>query len=326
MNNPSSISTKQNELDNLGLLAAADEFYAKAKRSMGWQFGLTFGTGLIFSPVIVWEPSWLALPSLYFLIVTIADTIWLDSKQTAFKVMAAKAQERFACNVFDLPWNRLLVGDPVGPGDLNQAEARYKKRELQGANAGDPFAKKRGWYTPPPLPLPFARIICQMTDIYWNQCDRQRFAGWVGGLLLLLMLITIVLCAVFRTPGNWIVIEVIVPVLPGANWLWREYKRHREAETRLNELAKELEHLWQFSLADKKGAGSLAQLSREIQNVLFTLRHTQPTLPDWFYAKHRTGRQEELNALTDEHAKEVMASTAFAHYVKSGGNNAASAT
>jgi len=67
----------------------------------------------------------------------------------------------------------------------------------------------------------------------------------------------IVLCAVFRTPGNWIVIEVIVPVLPGANWLWREYKRHPRGRDQIERIGKELEHLWQFSLADKKGAGSL---------------------------------------------------------------------
>jgi hypothetical protein len=113
---------------------------------------------------------------------TLAGTIWAAPLMRRLTRRAATAQEMFDRQLFGLPWNQGLVGNPIPPEEILAFAARLR--------SGDRLDRGilAGWYDATAgLSYPIDVLVCQEQSVAWDGRLRQRmtltlklFAGvWI---------------------------------------------------------------------------------------------------------------------------------------------------
>ncbi|WP_181160577.1 S-4TM family putative pore-forming effector [Streptomyces solincola] len=94
--------------------------------------------------------------------------------KSAFR-RAAVTQELFDTQLFGLPWNAAIAGEPPEPHEVNRLARRYRGDE----------AKLRDYYEIDALPQPLDVLACQLQNLAWGTRVRRRYGAAVQwGLVL----------------------------------------------------------------------------------------------------------------------------------------------
>jgi hypothetical protein len=113
--------------------------------------------------------------------VTLADLFLFTPWQQRLKDLAARIQESFDCEVLDLPWQEIMVGQrPAG-------EAITEWGSLKAGESYDAH-KLKNWYPTEIVSrdVSYARAICQRTNCWWDARLRRRYAAWWMAIVVLL--------------------------------------------------------------------------------------------------------------------------------------------
>ena len=282
------ISTTQNLLPNIQLLAAQRYLYSYAKR-LSVIRPLLAGATLIVGSVAgaLWTEAqpWAALAGI---IVALLNGICLDSLQDRFRKDAANIQEDFDCNVLNLPWNEVLAGRRPAAEEVH--EAAKKDRSARKAPL-------ENWYPDiiDSLPLHQARVICQRTNCWWDSKLRRRYRiivlialGLISALALFLGLLTEMNLQKF-------VLVVAAPLLPTLLWGMREAQSQGDTAATLDRLKCLGENLWKGVVQGEMVEPEATSRSRELQDAILLHRRTNPFVFDWIYRQLRRDYEEQMN-------------------------------
>ena len=279
---------EQNSEENLRLLVAQRKTYTKAK---WWSYSvLTFGflafIAQFFKDRVPDLGVWLSYVGLLSGLI-----VWLFDKAT-LKIVekAAKIQEQFDTNVFNLPWNESKAGAKIS-----------KESILEAAGDNKPPDDLLDWYAPNTLSnihSNLAILLCQRYNSSWEFRLKKRFAVFMN-CIFWLFIIGILVAGVWLNFSlkEWI----LVMLAPASGLLYKIYdlqdafkETGRDQESVFEECEKEIE-----SFKNTKIPPSVERL-RLIQDKIFKYRSQKSLIPDWIYNLSRLGYQTRTTKATSD--------------------------
>ncbi len=270
------IATRQNEQTFIDRLAAQRNLYSKAKRLSVLLFLVSVLIPVVLAIAKVILPSFDFLPKfiVVYSVVATLMRIWLKDLASKKKTLAARIQQLFDCELFDLSRNKPLCEDKPSPEDVFYA--------LKGAK----YSKLNDWYDPvvSELPLSVGALVCMRTNVVYDQSLRKSYSKWCYGLTIVAIIAVAVLGMINNT-GMWdAFLYGFVPLLPLITWVIDLYKQHSANIKALNNIETLINT--GFTQAQKERQVSLSTLD-EIQNFIYIHRKTSYFVPDLFYKKKR---------------------------------------
>jgi SMODS-associating 4TM effector domain len=297
-----SLHTAQNTPEALDLLARMRRLYSKAKQFSRWQVLLVVVCGVMATFLLLRSEDMAAWVVLFSTTVGLVEVFLLEARQEHYRELAARVQEVFDGELFDLDWNEPLAGpNPMGAElEDHLPSASVKPRHTQGL---------ADWYEEPALaqlPLPLGRILCQLTNVVWDARLRLRFTR-----LLWLVLCGLCVTVVGGALGLGYTVKTMLLVLvagfgPAICWLARAIREHHQAAAGLDDLRDFLKGLWDEALDGDRSPAELRTAARQVQDEIFRGRADHPMVPDWFYGRHKDALERVSRAETAEWAKTAL--------------------
>lgn len=297
MNN---ITSKQNEQNQLEKLAAQREIYSFAKKLYLLQVGST-----VLIPIILFIISsiWsnvLVYSALFGVVVFIVNGIILQPKIKILKIKAAKIQELFDCEVLELETSPLKVVNDIAVEEVLLNYNAHKKIETN-------IEKIRDWYPTNivELPISIARIICQRANCWWDSKLRIRYSTFLiyFGLSVFFALFIFAFISKVDLITSTLYLSGLIPFFQFCN---NEYIEHREAASRLNELVKYSQDIWDYALKNPEDYHIMKLNSRRLQDEIYEHRCKSPLILDKFYNLFRNQNEILMNRTSEILIEEAL--------------------
>lgn len=293
-----SIPSRQNEPDQIRLLAAQRQAYSKAKKIEASRIAVAILVPIIV-PIAALYPSIRPYVILLSVAAVIANESGLRPWKNRLKTLAARIQESFDCYALNLSWNRVTAGSRPAQEDIIRYADRYKK---------DRHPPLRNWYAPAvgELDLRIGRVACQRANCFWDGDLRSRYRTYTIVSLVVLSLIVLAVGLFRELTIQDFIVQVVAPLVPayvvGINISYRNNREIRCTER----LIKHADQLWQkVSSEDKKS--DLDQRSRDLQNEIYQHRRRSPLIFNWIYQllwrDKESTMHRSVERLVAEHSK-----------------------
>ncbi len=266
------ITSKQNEQTSIDRLAAQRNLYTHSKAISHLLFVASVLVPVILAILKVVITSCPLIPKIivvYSFMATLSR-IWLKDMTDKRKLMAAKIQQLFDCDLFGLAWNEALCGTKPKPEDV--FNARKGKIDKNLNNWYESIVSK--------LPLSLGALVCMRTNVAYDQSLRKQYS-------VLCYIITFIAVAIvcslgmINNTGMWdAFLYGIIPLMPLITWGIDLHKQHCANLKALNNI----ETLIETSLNQAKEGHQPSQRTlEEIQNFIFLHRKTSYLIPNMFY-------------------------------------------
>lgn len=297
MNN---IASKQNEQKQLEKLAAQREIYSFAKRLYLLQICLTvlipIGLFIISS---IWS-NLLIYSALFGVVAFIVNGIILQPIIKTHKIKAAKIQELFDCEVLELETSPLKVVNDIAVEEVLLNYNMHKKIEAN-------IEKIRDWYPTNvvELPISIARIICQRTNCWWDSKLRIRYSTFLKhfGLSVFFVLFIYAFISKVDLTAFTLYLSGLIPFFQFCN---SESIEHKEAASRLNELVKYSQDIWDYALDNPGDSYRMKLNSRRLQDEIYEHRCKSPLILDKFYNLFRDQNELLMNRTSEILIEEAL--------------------
>lgn len=296
MNN--GIGDRQNTADSLQLLAAQRVFYTRAKRLAAIQAWLAALVPIVAAVMTALWPKAAGWAAILGIGAALADTWFLDPKQSEWRKCGANTQEKFDRAVLVIAHNEALEGSCPSPEEIFEAEQEYRP---------NPKVPLSDWYPKKAteLPLALGRLVCQRTNMWWDSKLRRRYRGWV-----VITSVTITAASfLFGFAKHWsleqFVLAVLAPLFPALMWAGREYKRQTDGATELDRLRDTTERLWNHMLQSSVSEVEIESSARPLQDAILVGRRERATVFDWIYGRLRKKQEEQMNVGAEKMIQDI---------------------
>lgn len=298
MNN---IPQAQNTQRSLDLLAAQRQLYSDAK-------GLQMVSVIMSVPVVIaWSilvalfPSLAVYAALWGIAATLLELLFFSRLQKATQEKAAKIQQIFDCEVLQFNWASLNCGVRIEPETIVDASNRYKRKKRN-------LTKLKNWYptSVDQLPIYQARIICQRSNVWWDDQLRRRYSKWIVFVLFVLTVIVLLIGLIGGLTLEKFLLAVLVPLTPAFVFGLRQYTEHNEAAVRLDRLRENAEALVQEIINRRYTPQDLERESYSLQTQIFDNRRRSPLILDWLYSRLRNEDEEKMNKGAESLVQELI--------------------
>lgn len=292
------IPIDQSRDSRLDLLRAQRAYYGRAKRIQTAFLVLALALPWVSA---IWGfdnadvRSKLALASIVLLLLEIGFATRLQRDWTK---TAARIQEQFDTEVFQLPWNQFVVGSRVDPEVIRSVT---RKPITSGERK-----KFEEWYARcvEVIPLTLGRIVCQRTNIAYDMRVRKAYS-W-GLLVIAIFLVVFLLYRGLHENLSFpnLLLTVLVPFTPLAAFVLREHRKQSDAVESLTTMKAEVDKLWVKALK-MPASSELERDSRTLQDAIYRNRTSNPLVYDWVYTLLR-----QFNEDSARHAAETLVAEA----------------
>jgi hypothetical protein len=300
MNN---IPQEQNTPHQLERLAAQRQLYSDAKNIQNINIILSIPSVIIWSILIAFFPSLQIYAALWGLSVTLLEQAIFSHSQKNLQEKAAKIQQLFDCDIFELDWSQLCSGSRPEPELIVSSSAKYRKKDPNYSNLKDWYPVSGGQ-----LPIHEARLICQRSNIWWDAKQKLRYCKLI---LFGLIAITIIVFLVGLVGGLTLekfVLAIVIPLLPAFIFTIRQYIENKQAATRLDNLRENSENIWQQVINRRITPQELERESYILQNQIYDNRRLSPLIFDWLYYRLKKQNEVEMNKGAETLIKELLQS------------------
>jgi hypothetical protein len=188
---------------------------------------------------------------------------------------SAILQEMFDTTVLALPWNKVLVGDPVPEDDISRLSRRDRRDE----------DSLRDYYLVAGVPAPYDVLFCMEQNLAWGSRVRRRFTNAVAILAAVWFVVGLMTAIGTDSTVGRMVTQWLVPSL-GMLLLCADIVRAQVSITRERTRVLALVRTAVEVKAPSVPANDPA-FARQVQDVLFQLRRQQPRAPGWFFRRFR---------------------------------------
>lgn len=279
----------QNRPENIKMLKAMRHLYSKVGKLTKYYFifCVLFPIVISFAKPFISSEDYQVL--FHFMIaynlLSLMAGLWLECKIKKERVLAAKIQQQFDCNVFELQWNRYTFGAQPSLEDINS--------NAKSSNDEDFL----NWYDRDVdiVDRMLAVIICQRINLTYDVALRKKFLCSLT-IISIIILIIILGIAFYEDEGlRTTIVFVAVPLIPVIRWLFSTRKANSDNIEKCERIKKIIDDY----LEEYRNNGivfSDIDLC-EIQNCIYEHRKTAFKIPDFIYNKMRS-KQEEATHIT----------------------------
>jgi hypothetical protein len=293
----------ENEPRQLQRLAAQRYLYSTAKRLYGAQLILAGPIAVMWAGAVAISPNLKAAAGVWGVLISALDAIVLTPWQKRLRERAAKVQEMFDCDVLQLEWNHIKVGEKPDPELVKAAADKYAKIESR-------FPSLQDWYPQAvsEIPLDIARVICQRANCWWDAEQRRGYARLLLGCLVVVGLAILGLGLVRGLTLEKLILAVMLPLSPALLVAVRQFSEQSSAASRLDKLKGHAGQMWS-DLCSEGDHADLNHKSRTLQDEIYDNRKCNSSVFDWMFQRVRSSYETRMNytaqQLVDE-AKERM--------------------
>jgi hypothetical protein len=283
---PNEIPVRQNQPQFIDKLAAASWSYNRAKliaALLGVIAIVVAIAGIVINNVLPEYRSNVA----FGIMLTVLVSHWLGETACDLRKKGAQFQESFDVGLFDLGWNQACAGKPPEAEAISASARKFLEKRQQ--------AELENWYSAgvADVPLELARFICQRSSMSWDASLRRQYAA----ILMAIILLTLLGSLGFAHYRDWTVSEWVmvfaIPFAPLWITLYGERTGHVKSAIASDESKSLLIPVWASAL---QGGPStlLADHARTLQNRLFEVRKSSPTVPNFVYRFYRQGYEQDM--------------------------------
>lgn len=284
------ISSRQNQKENLDLLAAQRRLYSDTKR---WRAVRTVGamvSGIPLPVLAVLVPSSriaVATVAAAWLVVSLVILFFVENGK---KLEATRVMEEFDVSVFGLRWNFRIAGSKV-PRETIAAACRRDTGSR---------AKLLDWYPVivDELPEPLSVLVCQRAAAVWDWRLRRGFSFVVGGATMVLLLAAVAASIALHYSSALLFIVFIVPMMPAFVAGTNIALSHRGTAREQSEMQLWLDEDWEQALRDPTSL--TMQECRQHQDCRYRFRRDAIPIPDTWYRLRRARYELDMTQAAAE--------------------------
>lgn len=294
------IPLAQNEPRQIERLGGQRHLYSVAKRILGVEVLLGAPVAIAWSILAInFEPA-RGYAAFWGILVSLCDVLWLNPWQKRLREKAAKVQELFDCEVLQLRWNDIKVGNRPDPEVVAEHYAQYKKSTSR-------ISPLNNWYPPVVgnLPLEVARIVCQRSNCWWDSKQRRTYAAWVIAGVFITLVVILGAGLVGGLTVERLFLAVVAPMAPAIVLAIRQYSEQMEAASRLDKLKDHAERLWAAAF-DHTEAQELLEKTRALQDEIYENRKRSPLVFDWIFRRLRADYESQMKHGAAKYAEEAQ--------------------
>ncbi len=284
------IQNKQNDEDLIKLLKAQRVAYSNAKKFQIIDF-ISMLVALAATAVVIFELEYanqLAVFGVFWTLISIVSEIYMN-KQTK---KGAIIQEQFDTELFEIPWNQILVGESNDITSTIQLGRKF----------GGDVEKLKGWYSKEihlNLKQRIAILMCYKANSIWGMLQRNKFINFIW-IISILYYGGMVLLSVYKNTGIYDLAIILAPSLPFLVYGSSTIKTQKEIIINYRVITKAVDSLIENYKTDKEEPRTY-QL-RQIQDLFYTQRIIPHKVPNWFYNLFR----KQTNGLVDEALQSII--------------------
>lgn len=294
-----SIPIKQAMPEHVALLRARDRTYRNAKAIQGVFVTLSIVLPIVSVALAANYPAVKPYLALIGLALLMLDTALLDPMQKDLVKRGAKLQEEFDTKVLCLPENRFVTGTSVDHEEVRAGSAKPLSQERE--------TQIRCWYEPcvGSVPIEFARLICQRTNIIYDSRLRRKYGGWLLYATIAFGFVLAVVGLVLGLSFSELLLTIAVPYMPVMSWTLREYRRQTDTAVSLESLKAEFGKLWSQAVSGTTSE-ALERGAREVQDAIYRHRVSSPLVFDWVYYRLRAFNEDQAHHAAERLVQQVQ--------------------
>ncbi|WP_236242935.1 S-4TM family putative pore-forming effector [Streptomyces sp. CC228A] len=292
----SDIPSRQNEPGTIRLLraAAASHRQAQLLAALHLTVSAVLAGGAVLALLV---PSVNTAVSLLGMLWALVYALWAAEWSKGAYRRAAVIQEVVDTELFGLPWNRAIAGDPPEAHEVSRLARRYRGDE----------ARLRDYYEIDALPRPLDVLACQLQNLGWGTRVRRRYGIAIQWALVAWCLAGLVVGVSARMSVTDVLTTWFVPSLGLLLLGVDTYRAQRDTAASRERAHRELSERIDAYVADGSPTArhsELLELSRQVQDVLLQTRLAHVRVPDWFFDRfHGTDRADFAADLADLHRR-----------------------
>ena len=292
---------------NIERLAAQREMYSLGKTYFNLQLifnvlitVLLLVVGLLLNHFCEIKIDWVR--TFYAFTILLIDNLVITSLINQLRQKASSVQEMFDCDVLNIEWNKILVGEKPHNEEVNKFYKKHLSRVKDLSNL-------KNWYaiSISEINTNAAKLICQRSNFYYDFALRNYFIRWVIGIAVALLIIIVFSSCLNDVSTRTLFISGLFPYLPILSMALRLYNEHTTSIKNLESLKSAINSAWSNLL--KKEVVS-EQTIRQIQDKIFLNRKSNPLIPDKMYNKLRSNLEEQMyysvSLLVEEYKKNTQ--------------------
>lgn len=270
------ICRKQNLPENIDRLAAQRHLYSLAKRISHLILvvciilPVVLAIGKLLFPNVEWYAKVVVVISF---LATIIKFVF-DNVKTSHQNLAARIQQLFDCELYNMSWNEALCGNMPLPEEV----FRYKE--------GVSRDKLYNWYESEieTLSHEYAVLVCMRTNVVYDQGIRRYYHHLCSGIAIIAALFVFSAGLIVDVSLWNLFLYGIIPLMPVVSWyidIRNQYLKNMAALNKLHVLINN-----GLDKARVKNEVTPQELST-IQNFIFIHRNTSYAIPDIIYDMKR---------------------------------------
>lgn len=294
------INQRQNEIKNIKKLQAQRQVYSDIK--FGMFFIMAIGVILpviasfivfvmnndFFSNLFHFEKKDMGYISATIGIVTTVYVEWHSRYLQKLKVKAAKIQELFDTDVFQLPWNKINIGDKPDNGFIFKKSKKFIKKHPN-------YDGFKDWYTfkAASFKYPDSIAFCQQQNLSWDSSLRQEIVCYAKIILTALTIIILTLGVLNDFTLKNFITNTILLLFPICLFFYKIITEHNNTIEEMNRLRSINNRLIEtVTSKDFCSENFLLQCS-QLQTSIYNHRKTARPIPNWLHKKRKDDQEEE---------------------------------
>lgn len=284
-----SIVQKQEQPENIELLAAQRNLYSRAKNIIGFQMFLSVPVAICAAITTIAKPQLKGYIALWGILVVVFDLFVFTPWVKKLRDNAARVQELFDTKVMGLEWNEISVGKRPEPELIHEEAQKHGLKHEEVANL-------RKWYPVviDEVPEIFGIIISQRSNVWWDCKMRRKYSLFIRILLVCIALGLIGYALYERKDLFEFLAYIVAPLASTYVFGYRQMLEHGDAAERLDKLRELAEKIWSEAKSGKD-ATSLKQKCRTLQDQIFEHRKKNPPIFDFLFKWFRDGNEALMN-------------------------------
>ena len=282
----------QNRPGNIKMLKAMRHLYSKVGKLTKYYFIFCVLVPIVISftkPFISSETYQVLFHSMiaYNLLSLIAG-LCLECIIKKERVLAAKIQQKFDCDVFELQWNKYAFGAQPTVEEIDY-NAKFSNDE-DFINWYD-----REVYT---VDRKLAVIICQRINLTYDVALRKKFLCYLT-IISIIILIIILGIAFYEDEGlRSTIVFVAVPLIPVIRWFFSTRKANSDNMEKCERIKKIIDDYLEKYRHNGIVFNDIDLC--EIQNCIYEHRKTAFKIPDFIYNKMRSKQEKTVRTTVAE--------------------------
>ncbi|MCP4308655.1 MAG: hypothetical protein GY788_28035 [bacterium] len=219
--------------------------------------------------------------------------------------LAARIQEEFDTELFDISWGSGLAGSEPAEEDIVAAARRVETDDRLTSSIDS------GWYaTTSGIRWPMDVLFCQLASVTWGRRQHATYARWLVAFVGILVAVAGTIGLVRDLAlSSWLV-TFLFPSLPALLEASELAIAQRQQSERKEGLEQDIRALWDTEIAE---LGTLSDSDcRAIQDEAFRLRDSGLQVPEILYWRSREKDEANMRQANDLRRVEYLAAIAGA--------------